>query len=82
MVRVRFLEKCSPYNAGEVAGFRFAEAERLVRNGVAQYEEQPTAKQLDAPPVHAMLEAPTVKKAALPGSKAPATKAKPKETRR
>ena len=46
MIPVRFLEKCPPYNAGDVAGFEPTEAARLIDRGVAErYQvEKPTKK--------------------------------------
>jgi hypothetical protein len=36
-VPIKFLQKCSPYNAGEVAGFPPAMAKRYVDAGIADY---------------------------------------------
>lgn len=40
---VRFKRSCVPYNAGEVAGFTFERAQRLVLGGAARYVDAPLA---------------------------------------
>ncbi len=59
MIPVRFLAGQPPYNAGEVAGFPDAEAERLIATGVAEAyvaEGAPEVnKAVEAPPVDKMV---------------------------
>lgn len=76
---VRFLTGNPPYNAGEVAGFAPAEAERLVSAGTAVYHNDPVlralpaVKDVAAPPAHKMVTAPARSKAPTRG-KTPAAR--------
>ncbi len=61
MIPVRFKVGQAPYNAGEIAGFPPAVAERLIQAGVAEPYEAPAAsrpevtKAPDAPPADKMV---------------------------
>jgi hypothetical protein len=75
MMPVRFTRGQAPYNAGEVAGFPQAEAERMIAVGVAV----PYAPASAAPSAPAKtLDTPPVDKMARPASTKPASSARKK----
>lgn len=56
---IKFIKPSLPYNAGEVAGFKDADAQKYIKAGVAvEYKpprSKPKDKDMDEPPVDKMI---------------------------